>query len=177
VGPFQAPLFISSYHIDKAITEISVVAIDVRKSMPISFFRLMNCTERQISDIIEVYVSAGWWKEEYDAMGIPKLVENSFCFFTAQDADGQIVGMGRALSDGVSVAYIQDLAVLPIMRGMGIGSALLSHLTTYIKNLGISCVMLMAQPGTFSFYSSCGWKAIPQRICLLQEYSHDDQLT
>jgi ribosomal protein S18 acetylase RimI-like enzyme len=153
------------------------VAVDVKNSMSISFFRLTNCTERLIGDIVALYASAGWWKEEYDARGIPKLVESSFCFFAAQDVDGRIVGMGRALSDGVSVAYIQDLAVLPITRGMGIGSALISHLTAYIKNLGVVSIMLMAQPGTASFYSLCGWNTIPQRICLLQENSHDNQFT
>ena len=153
------------------------MAVDVKNSMSISFFRLTNCTERLIGDIVALYASAGWWKEEYDARGIPKLVESSFCFFAAQDVDGRIVGMGRALSDGVSVAYIQDLAVLPITRGMGIGSALISHLTAYIKNFGVVSIMLMAQPGTASFYSFCGWNAIPQRTCLLQEDSHDNQFT
>jgi len=143
--------------------------------MNISFFRLTNCTEKQIVDIVSLYACAGWWKEEYNAAGIPRLVESSFCFFTAQDMDGRIVGMGRALSDGVSVAYIQDLAVLPITRGMGIGSALVSHLTAYIKSVGILSIMLMAQPGTAGFYTSCGWYTMPQHICLLQEGSHDDQ--
>jgi len=145
--------------------------------MYISFFRLTNCTEKQIADIVSLYAGAGWWKEEYNAAGIPRLVESSFCFFTAQDANGRIVGMGRALSDGVSVAYIQDLAVLPITRGMGIGSALISHLTAYIKSVGISSIMLMAQPGTAKFYTSCGWHTMPQYICLLQEGSHDNQST
>jgi ribosomal protein S18 acetylase RimI-like enzyme len=145
--------------------------------MNIFFFRLTNCTEKQIIDIVSLYASAGWWKEEYDATVLPRLVESSFCFFTAQDVDGRIVGMGRALSDGVSVAYIQDLAVLPKSRGMGIGSALVSHLTAYIKNVGISSIMLMAQPGTAKFYTSCGWHIMPQQICLLQESSHDDKST
>jgi ribosomal protein S18 acetylase RimI-like enzyme len=145
--------------------------------MNISFSRLTNCTEKQIADIVSLYASAGWWKEEYDATELPRLIESSFCFFIAQDADGQIVGMGRALSDGVSVAYIQDLAVLPKTRGMGIGSALLSHMTAYIKNIGISLIVLMAQPGTAKFYTSCGWCIMPQYICLLQEGSHGDQST
>jgi len=145
--------------------------------MNISFFRLTNCTEKQIADIISLYTSAGWWKEEYDGTALPHLVESSFCFFIAQDADGRIVGMGRALSDGVSVAYIQDLAVLPSNRGMGIGSALISHLTAYIKSVGIPSIMLMAQPGTAELYISCGWCIMPQHICLLQDGSHDDQST
>ena len=143
--------------------------IDVKKSIDISFSRLVCCSERQIIDIIALYTCAGWWNEEYNATGIPALVERSFCFFTAQDADGCIIGMGRALSDGVSVAYIQDLAVLPKTRGMGIGSALVTHLTAYIKSAGVSSIMLMAQPGTASFYSSGGWHIIPQGICLIQE--------
>ena len=153
------------------------MAAHVDTSIPISFFRLTNCTERQVSDIVAIYECAGWWKEEYDAMGILKLVENSFCFFTAQDANKRIVGMGRAISDGVSVAYIQDLAVLPLTRGMGIGSALVSHLVAYIKNAGVVSIMLMAQPGTANFYSPCGWNTIPQRICLIQDDSHDNQFT
>ena len=150
------------------------MAVHVHTSIPISFVRLTNCTERQIRDIVAVYTSAGWWKEEYDAMAIPQLVESSFCFFTAQEADGRIVGMGRALSDGVSVAYIQDFAVLPQARGMGIGSALISHVTAYIQDVGIASIMLMAQPGTSHFYASCSWSTIPKRICLFQDGSHDD---
>jgi ribosomal protein S18 acetylase RimI-like enzyme len=145
--------------------------------MNISFFRLTNCTEKQITDIVSLYASAGWWKEEYDATDLPRLIEASFCFFIAQDADGRIVGMGRALSDGVSVAYIQDLAVLKKIRGMGIGSALLLHMTAYIKSIGIPSIVLMAQPDTVEFYTSCGWCIMPQYSCLLQEGSHGDQST
>ena len=145
--------------------------------MNISFFRLTSCTEKQITDIVSLYTSAGWWKEEYDATSLPHLIESSFCFFIAQDADGQTIGMGRALSDGVSIAYIQDLAVLTRARGMGIGSALLSHMTAYLKSVGISSIILMAQPGTATFYTSCGWHIMPQRICLLQEGLYDNQFT
>jgi GNAT superfamily N-acetyltransferase len=39
-------------------------------------------------------------------------------------ADGRMVGFARAISDGVSIAYLADVFVVPAARGHGIGKAL-----------------------------------------------------
>ncbi len=65
-------------------------------------------------EIVALYRAGGWWEDSFDPAGIPALIRGSFAFVVAADTKtGQAVGMGRALSDGVSDAYIQDLVVLP----------------------------------------------------------------
>jgi GNAT superfamily N-acetyltransferase len=41
-----------------------------------------------------------------------------------RSSDGHMVGFARALSDGVSLAYLADLFILPSARGHGLGKAL-----------------------------------------------------
>ncbi len=38
--------------------------------------------------------------------------------------NGRMVGFARALSDGVALAYLADVFVLPELRGLGMGRAL-----------------------------------------------------
>jgi hypothetical protein len=60
----------------------------------------------------KLYQQAGWWKESDETADssswIDVLVAGSFCFVGAF-AGGEMIGMGRAISDGVSDAYIQDV--------------------------------------------------------------------
>ncbi|GAA2528876.1 GNAT family N-acetyltransferase [Pilimelia columellifera] len=43
-------------------------------------------------------------------------------------ADGAMVGFARAISDGVSLAYLADVFVLPEHRGHGLGVRLVDHM-------------------------------------------------
>lgn len=109
--------------------------------------------------VVALYKSAGWWDEETGARHlIPAVVRNSFAFAVAQTADGKIVGMGRVISDGVSDAYIQDLAVLKAYRGRGIGRDLVRLLTAYCEEKNLLWIGTVAEPGTYPFYRGLGFK-------------------
>jgi GNAT superfamily N-acetyltransferase len=43
-------------------------------------------------------------------------------------ADGELVGVGRALADGLDCSYIAGVAVLPEHRGRGLGTAIMRKL-------------------------------------------------
>ena len=110
--------------------------------------------------VVELYRAGGWWKEspEWRAV-IPRMIEGSFCFMVAREEDGRIVGMGRAISDGVSDAYIQDVVVLRSHRGRGIGAELVRRLAEQCAGHGISWIGLVAEPGTQPFYERLGFHA------------------
>ncbi len=112
--------------------------------------------------IVELYQAGGWWKEsaEWRAV-IPKMIEGSFAFMVAREPDGRLVGMGRAISDGVSDAYIQDVVVLRSHRGKGIGAELVRRLAEHCASHGISWIGLIAEPGTQPFYERLGFHAFP----------------
>jgi len=115
--------------------------------------------------LVELYRAGGWWKEEWDPADIPLLVRSTFAFVVAvHRQSGRTVGMGRAISDGVSDAYIQDLVVLPEFRGMGVGKAILERLVGICKERGVCWIALVAEPGTSDFYESIGFEAMEGHI-------------
>ena len=104
-------------------------------------------------EFIALYKDAGWWEDEYDSdiSFIQKLVKNSHIFAAAFDDEGKMVGMGRAISDGCSDAYIQDVVVLREFRGNGIGGEIISTITNKLTEQGIDWIGLIGEPGTESF--------------------------
>ena len=80
--------------------------------------------------------------------GFPGIIRGSLVFIVAVDRNsGKAVGMGRAISDGVSDAYIQDLVVLPDYRGRGIGKAILRKILAVCREHGIGWIALIAEGG------------------------------
>ncbi len=115
--------------------------------------------------LLELYRAGGWWKDEWDPSHIPVLVRSTFLFVVAvHRQSGRTVGMGRAISDGVSDAYIQDLVVLPEFRRRGVGKALLVRLVEICRARGISWIALVAEPGTSGFYKESGFVVMEGHI-------------
>jgi aralkylamine N-acetyltransferase len=110
-------------------------------------------------DIRSLYREAGWWKEEWDPVHINPLVLGSLAFAVAVDREtGRAVAMGRAISDGTSDAYIQDLVVKSEYRDSGIGSKVLTTLVSGCVSRGVTWIALIAEPGTEKFYMPSGFE-------------------
>ena len=108
----------------------------------------------------KLYQEAGWWQQEDESAGhcawIDALVKNSFCFAGAFSG-GELIGMGRAVSDGVSDAYIQDVVVLKKFRRAGIGNRIIQKLIGFLQERHIGWIGLIAEPGTQPFYRELGF--------------------
>jgi len=104
-----------------------------------------------------LYRDAGWWEDDFSADFFPDMIAGSFCFVAAFAADGAMLGMARAISDGGSDAYIQDVTVRQDHRHAGIGGKLVEMLTERLRACGIDWIGLIAAPGTESFYRELGF--------------------
>ena len=129
-------------------------------------------------EIEQMYRVAGWWKEEYDASELPRLIRSSFVFIVALNiATGKAAGMGRAISDGISDAYLQDLVVLPEYRNLGVGTRIVKALVEACISRGITWIALIAEPGTETFYLPNGFSPmtgyVPMRYTLRNEEDAD----
>lgn len=121
-----------------------------------------------IESIIQLYKDAGWWKNEYNSDEIPFLIESSFLFTIGISIQSKkTIAMGRILSDGFC-GIIQDMCVLSECRGQGIGSKLLQFMVHSAINAGISRILLVAEPGTSSFYIKSGFILQKNKTFLLQ---------
>ena len=107
-----------------------------------------------------LYQEAGWFdKEETQesvAETLQKMFANSFMISCAFSGEGELLGLMRALSDGVSDAYILDLVVKKEFRKQGIGHKILRKLVTELKKCGIDWIVCIGVPGTESFYKNGG---------------------
>lgn len=112
--------------------------------------------------IVELYKSGGWWEEHYDADGLDALIKGSFAFAVAVDpSTGLAIGMGRAISDGVSDAWLQDIVVLDDYRNRGIGHTIIEKLLKFCLSKGLTWIGLVAEPGTKEFYKPLGFDTLP----------------
>jgi len=69
--------------------------------------------------------------------------------------NGNLVGVGRALADGVDCSYICDIAIHPDYQGQGIGKEIVLKLVEFSKEH--KKIILYANPGKEPFYSKLGF--------------------
>lgn len=121
--------------------------------------------EVKLCELEALYRDAGWWDDSFDAQAfVPDMIKNSFCVIGAFDKSNKLIGIGRALSDGISDAYIQDVCVLKAMRGTGIGSKIVKLLIEELKDHHIDWIGLVGEPKTRSFYERLGFRELKDHI-------------
>ena len=114
-----------------------------------------------LDDLVSLYKDAGWWKDSYGESPefLQGIVADSALFAGAFE-NNKLIGMGRALSDQASDAYIQDVAVLKEFQGRGIGKKIIQTLIAGLKAWGVDWIGLIAEPGTTGFYEDLGFELL-----------------
>lgn len=124
-------------------------------------------TSAREDELTRLYKAAGWWKKEYDENTdfLKSVVRNSACFAGAFH-ENIMIGMGRALSDLSSDAYIQDVTVLKPFRRKGVGSKIIKKLVTFLKQHHVDWIGLIAKPDTSLFYVKLGFETLKDHVPL-----------
>lgn len=76
------------------------------------------------AEIMALYNSVGWSNYTNKPVMLRQAYKNSL-YVLAAYADGKLVGILRAVGDGSSIVFLQDLIVLPEFQRHGIGSQLM----------------------------------------------------
>ena len=79
---------------------------------------------------------------------------------------GKLVGVGRALADGVDCAYICDIAVLPSHQGTGLGQQIVGKLVDLSR--GHRKIILYAVPGKEGFYRKLGFRRMRTAMAIFE---------
>jgi len=138
--------------------------------MQVDYAFITEPTAQQAESVLALYRVQGWWgpSTDRDRDLAAAIIRGSHCFVIA-GAQGRLVGMGRALSDGVSDAYIQDVVVDPAFRGRGIGGRIVGDLVDRLRHDGIGWIGLGAEAGTHDFYRRAGFAEIPGCTVMLKK--------
>ncbi len=120
------------------------------------------------AQIVALYRAAGWWDEAGDDDRlVDAIIGGSHCFLAVVENDG-VVGMGRAISDGASDAYIQDVTVRPAHRGRGIGGQIVRRLVRRLTDDGIGWIGLIAENDSLEFYRRLGFAVMERSVPMLK---------
>lgn len=79
---------------------------------------------------------------------------------------GRLVGVGRALADGVYVSYIGDIAVHPEFRGIGLGKRIVAELLRL--SAGHKKIILYSVPGSEGFYRQFGFRRMRTAMAMFE---------
>jgi GNAT superfamily N-acetyltransferase len=89
------------------------------------------------------------------------------CFVYAGD---RLIGVGRAVADGLDCSYIADVAVHPQHQGIGLGKAVINQLVAL--STGHKKIILYANPGTEGFYAKLGFHRMNTAMAIWRNQEH-----
>ena len=80
--------------------------------------------------------------------------------------EGQLIGFGRAISDGVFLAAIYDVAILPEYQARGIGAIIIKTIMDKFSNCNF---ILYAALGKEGFYQTLGFRKMKTGMALFRQ--------
>jgi len=78
---------------------------------------------------------------------------------------GQMIGFGRAISDGAYQAAIYDVAVIPEYQRQGVGTEIMKQILVRLSSCN---VILYAAPGKEGFYRTLGLRKMKTAMALFR---------
>lgn len=105
----------------------------------------------------KIDLCVGWTAYTDDELTLVAAVGASFCVITARNEAGELIGLARTISDGPTIAYIQDILVSPTCHRLGIGGALLDEVLHRTEAIRQVVLLTDAEGGQRAFYESRGF--------------------
>ncbi|MBO4377710.1 MAG: GNAT family N-acetyltransferase [Clostridia bacterium] len=121
-------------------------------------------TEYNADEIRSLYDSVGWTAYTRDMPALEKGYRNSLLILAAYEGD-QLAGIARAVGDGATIVFIQDILVKPDRQRQGIGTALLKAMLDRYANVRQIELTTDSRPETIAFYKSLGFSEFSQIGC------------
>ena len=126
--------------------------------------RIKEYTEYNAEEILNLYNSVGWCSYTSRPEMLEHAFANSLKIFGAHDEE-KLVGIIRAVGDGCSIVFIQDILVLPDYQHRGIGKNLVdTMLKCYPEVYQIELATDNTEKTT-AFYKACGFLPYSEMGC------------
>ncbi|HEL2050940.1 TPA: GNAT family N-acetyltransferase [Streptococcus suis] len=119
--------------------------------------------------VLDLYASVDWTGYTSRPEMLEKALEHSLLVLAAFDGD-HLVGLLRAVGDGYSIVFIQDILVLPTYQRQGIGRHLLEQAITHFPDIYQLHLLTDNTEKTRSFYEAIGFTAVDSLDCVAYTY-------
>lgn len=113
----------------------------------------------KLSSVLKLYKSVNWtaYTSDGNKEKLMTAIENSDYIVTAWN-DSELIGLARALSDDVSIFYLQDILVKPEFQRQGIGRELLKRCLERYSHVRTKILLTDDREEQRKFYTSLGFK-------------------
>ena len=119
----------------------------------------------QLEEITNLYQSVGWTKYLERISVLEDAYANSLCVIGAYDNE-KLVGIIRAVGDGLTIVFIQDIIVQPEYQRKGIGTKLLKAVMDKYSDVYQMELLTDNTEKTKAFYRSVGFSASDDMGCV-----------
>ena len=128
---------------------------------------MMICdyTEPRLDELIPLYASVGWTSYTDHPERLEAAYRQSLTVLAAWE-DHELLGVIRAVGDGVSILFVQDLLVYPQHQRKGVGSALMRTLLARYPHVHQTELLTDKTEKTNAFYRSLGFQAAKEAGCI-----------
>ena len=124
-----------------------------------------------VEDVLPLYEAVGWTNYTTKPEMLKAAFENSLHVLAAFTEEGILVGVLRAVGDGASILFIQDILVTPEYQHQGIGTKLLQQTLEKYKNVYQIQLATDDSKKTVSFYESNGFTSLTSLNCVSFMYT------
>lgn len=118
-----------------------------------------------LEEIINLYQSVGWTNYLERISVLEEAYVNSLCVIGAYDNE-KLVGIIRAVGDGQTIVFVQDIIVLPEYQRKGIGTKLLKAVMDKFHDVYQMELLTDNTEKTKAFYRSVGFTASDDIGCV-----------
>ncbi|MGM9669921.1 MAG: GNAT family N-acetyltransferase [Faecousia sp.] len=116
------------------------------------------------AEILPLYESVGWTAYTDHPDALRKGFENSMLVLAAYE-DGQLMGIIRAVGDGHTIVFVQDILVFPAHQRKGVGTALLQAVLDRYSHVRQIELATDNTEKTIAFYKSMGFRELSEIGC------------
>ena len=124
-----------------------------------------------LEGVMPLYEAVGWTNYTQKPEMLEEAYKNSLHILGAFNDEGKLVGVLRAVGDGASILFIQDILVYPEYQHQGIGTKLLQLTLEKYKNVYQIQLTTDDSPKTVSFYESNKFTSLTSLNCVSFTYT------
>ncbi len=122
-------------------------------------------------DVLPIYEAVGWTNYTQNPEMLEVAYKNLLHVLAAVNEKGILVGVLRAVGDGASILFIQDILVTPEYQHQGIGTKLLQQTLEKYKNVYQIQLTTDNSMKKISFYESNGFTSLTSLNCVSFMYT------
>lgn len=123
--------------------------------------KIKEYTVYREDEILRLYNEVGWTAYTENMAALERGYRNSLLVLAAYEND-ELLGIVRAVGDGVTIVFVQDILVFPARQRQGVGTALLQAVLDRFSDVRQIMLATDNTPKTVAFYKSMGFTELSE---------------